>query len=85
MYGRMEVLMDIIATIGNTCKGDELSNLVERLLNLNIDYFRFNLSKYDVNVNLRERLNAITAIMETYPVRIMLDMPIPNRKPRLLV
>ena len=77
--------MDIVATIGNTCKGEALNVLVNRLVGLGVNYLRFNMSKNDINADIDARLFEISSIKEKFQVKIMLDLPIPNRKPRLLL
>lgn len=77
--------MEIVATIGDMCKGDDLTALTTRLVSLGVNYLRFNMDKNGINADTEERMFAIQSIKEKLKVKIMLDLPTPNRKPRLLL
>lgn len=76
--------IQIIATIDSTYTSpncEVLSHLIEN----NINYFRFNLSKYSNIDEIQKRCEYINLVKQRYgsDVRLMLDMPIPRRKARI--
>lgn len=77
--------MEIIPTINTTLTGDILGEAVENLLSKNVDYLRFNLSKYGDLTKLLNRTYEITDLMKKYPIRVMLDLPYPYKKSRIFI
>lgn len=61
---------------------NEYDKFVEGMLNLNVNYFRFNLSKYDNN-ELDMKVYEICELKKKYPLKIMIDIPYPRGKPRI--
>ena len=77
--------MDIIATIGSTCTREMMEALSARLAASGVSYLRFNLSKYSDQEGLDKIVENILHIKNKYPFKIMLDLPVPSRKPRLYI
>lgn len=77
---------NIVATLGNQFDYSD-KKLVEEMLSLGISYFRFNLSKYEDEKSLLERINVIYKLKRDFldEIQIMLDLPFPGRKPRLYI
>ena len=77
--------MEIIATAGASVKDDSLEALVKQGLNIDVDYFRFNLGKYDSTEGTWLRVNEILSMKKKYGIRLMIDIPYPFRKPRIFI
>lgn len=77
---------NIIATLGNQFDYSDMK-IIDELLENNVDYFRFNLSKYEDISALESRVKMISNIQRNYhnKIKIMLDLPFPGRKPRLYI
>jgi len=76
----------IIATISNDDFSPEYT-AIKHLVKNDITYFRFNLSKYDNVDKINDRCEYIYGVKQYFGagIQIMLDLPLPRRKPRLTI
>lgn len=76
-------MIEIVATIGYT--KTNIVELIDELIFLKINSFRFNISKYYDLLDLEKYLDLIIAIKRRYgsKIKIMLDLPYPYQKCRI--
>ena len=81
------IFMKIISTIGQSLDFDNCIDLVKRIMLLGENCFRFNFSKYCDDMSFRNRALDVLKIKEKYgdDISIMIDIPSPFKKPRILL
>lgn len=78
----------IIATVRKTENRKNLMEKIQMLIENEVYYFRFNVGKWQNKEDLNELCKDILYIKDYFkdkPIKIMLDMPIPGSKPRILI
>lgn len=76
---------EIIATIGEEALVSNFEDIIDKMINLGVDYFRFNLSRYHNEKDFAAHVNMLNKIRLKYGnnISFLIDLPYPNEKIRI--